>query len=170
MSDEDKTNDATIEELLSGSAASSSAKPNKPISKVWWFFKKATAPAVTAEQIVALQNDELASGRYLVVDVRSVAESDVSVLPGAMALAEFERTVDQHQSKTIIAYCTIGVRSGWYANRLKTHGWNAYNYKGSIIDWCKNGLPLVTPEGDATHRVHTYNRMYSVPEQYEAVP
>ena len=168
MSYEDKTTDATIEELLSEAAVSSNKR--KRIGKISWFSKKVTAPSVTAKQIVALQNNELANGRYLVLDVRSVTESDVSVLPGAIAIAEFERTVDQHQSKTIITYCTIGVRSGWYANRLKTHGWNAYNYKGSIIDWCKNGLPLVTPQGEATNRVHTYNRMYSVPAQYEAVP
>ncbi len=158
--------DISTEALLTAGTASSK---RKSIKKISWFSKKIKAPNITVEQILAIQNNVEAEGRFLILDVRSVAESDVSVLPGAITLKEFEETFDDHQSKTIITYCTIGVRSGWYANRLKTNGWNAYNYKGSIIDWCKHGLPVETSDGQATNRVHTYNRIYSVPSSYEAV-
>jgi len=103
------------------------------------------------------------------VDARSEAESGVSVIPGAITRTEFERTAVDHQGKEIIAYCTVGVRSGKFVNQLIQQGWKAWNYQGSIIDWCENKLPLVTHDGTKTQQVHTYSARYSVPDDYEAI-
>ena len=56
--------------------------------------KVSDAPEVTAAQIRALQNDQESKDRFVVVDVRSKAETDVSVIPGALTKTEFERTID----------------------------------------------------------------------------
>jgi len=94
--------------------------------------------------------------------------ADVSMIPGALTKSEFEDTAHQHQGKLVIAYCTIGVRSGHYAADLIRKGWKARNYRGSILDWCNNNSPL-TCDGVETNLVHTYSPRYSVNENYVAV-
>ena len=128
-----------------------------------------TAPLVTAVQIRNLQSDEKYQDQFVLVDVRSKAETDISMIPGALTISEFERTEKQHQGKTVIVYCTVGVRSGRYASKLIQEGWDARNYEGSILDWCENKFPLATYDGKATKRVHTFSHRYSVAGEYVAV-
>lgn len=128
-----------------------------------------TAPDVSARQILDLQKRPDIKQQYVIVDVRSDAESKVSIIPDAITVKEFEKNSGQYQGRAVIVYCTVGVRSAEYANKLKKQGWNAFNYKGSILDWCKNNLPLTTRDGKATKRVHGYSRWYSVPRNYVAV-
>ena len=106
--------------------------------------------------------------RYVIVDVRSDEEIAVSLIPGAITQAEFEQTLLDHENKEVIVYCTIGVRSAKYANKLIEEGWQARNYKGSILDWCEHKQSLETIQGDPTNRVHTYSWWYSVPAMYSA--
>ena len=122
-------------------------------------------PVISAAQIRAFQNDPSHQDSFVVVDVRSKAETDISMLPGALTQSEFEKTVSQHQGKLVITYCTIGVRSGNYATSLMRKGWQAFNYKGSILDWCQNEFPLMA-DGSQTNKVHTYNQRYSAPKNY----
>jgi len=126
-------------------------------------------PTITAQEIRSVLADEKRKDNFVIVDVRSESESDVSVIPGAITEAEFKRTEADHQGKEIIAYCTIGVRSGKFASRLVRQGWKAWNYEGSIIDWCQNKLPLITHDGTETQQVHTYSARYTVPGEYEAI-
>jgi rhodanese-related sulfurtransferase len=131
--------------------------------------KQVIAPVTKVNEIRKLQQDETKKDTFVLVDVRSVEEINVSVIKGAITKAQFERDIEKHKQKAIIVYCTSGVRSANYANQLKQKGWNAYNYKGSILDWCKNKLPLTTVDGNATNRVHTYSVWNRVPSQYKAV-
>ena len=132
------------------------------------FSSAPDAPIATAAQIHELITDESSTNRFVIVDVRSKAESDVSMIPGALTKSEFENTAHEHQGKLVIAYCTIGVRSGYYAADLIQKGWTARNYRGSILDWCENNSPL-TCNGVETNLVHTYSPRYSVNENYVAV-
>ena len=127
------------------------------------------APIVTTGQIQYLQTAKDLQGSFIIVDVRAKAETDVSVIPGAITQAEFERTARQQQGKTVFVYCTVGHRSGLYAQKLQRDGWDAWNYKGSILEWCDNQLPVVTRDGEITNRVHTYNSRYSLASGYQAV-
>ncbi len=126
-------------------------------------------PVLSAKQIREIQGSKEWSNRFVIVDVRAKGETAVSMIPGAITKSEFEKASRQHQGKLVIVYCTVGHRSGIYAKKLKAQGWNAYNYKGSILDWCKNQLPLVTSKGKKTKRVHTYSSRYKAAEGYEAV-
>ena len=126
-------------------------------------------PVITVDQIQMLEIDPENKGAYVLVDVRSKAETDVSIIPNAITREEFERTYDEYQGKTVIVYCTVGYRSGIYTQELRNHGWNAVNYKGSILDWCNHHLPVVTQGGKRTEKVHTYSSDYQVPAGYVAV-
>lgn len=134
-----------------------------------WLTTADTRYDVQADQIRNWQADEEKSDRFVLVDVRDESEYSVSVLPGAITLDEFEAETEQHRGKVVIAYCTVGVRSGAYAAQLRQQGWDAYNYRGGILDWCQKKLSLITPAGQPTNRVHTYSSWYSVPASYLAV-
>ncbi|WP_404308721.1 rhodanese-like domain-containing protein [Neorhodopirellula lusitana] len=106
---------------------------------------------------------------FVVVDVRSEAEVKVSVIPGAITKAQYEKNRRQYQGRTVIPYCTVGGRSTAYAKQLAKAGVKVKNYQGSILKWVGAGLPLVTLDGQSTNRVHTYSDRYRIPAKYEQV-
>lgn len=121
---------------------------------------EAKAKAASAEAPVA---------DFVVVDVRSDAEVNVSVIPGAITKAQYEKNRDQYNGRLVIPYCTVGGRSGAYAKQLAKDGVRVKNYTGSILKWVDAGLPLVTLNGEPTNRVHTYSDRYRIPAEYEQV-
>lgn len=109
------------------------------------------------------------AANFVVVDVRSDKEINVSVIPGAITKAEYEKNATKYRGKLVIPYCTVGGRSGAYAKKLAGKGVKVQNYKGSILKWIDAGLPLVTLKGEPTNRVHTYSDRYKIPARYEQV-
>ena len=112
---------------------------------------------------------ELPHPNFVVVDVRSDAEVNVSVIPGAITKAQYEKNKNLYAGRLVISYCTVGGRSGAYAKQLAGSGVKVKNYQGSILKWVDAGLPLVTLNGKPTNRVHTYNNRYRIPSKYEQV-
>lgn len=110
--------------------------------------------------------EAIAAPDFVVVDVRSDKEVNVSVIPGAITKAQFEKEIDKFRKRLIIPYCTVGGRSGAYAKELAKQEFKVKNYTGSILQWIDAGLPLVTLEGKPTNRVHTYSDRYKVPADY----
>lgn len=106
---------------------------------------------------------------FVVVDVRSEMEVNVSVIPGAITKAQYEKDAANYRGKLVIPYCTVGGRSGAYAKQLAGKNIEVKNYKGSILKWVDAGLPLVTLDGKPTNRVHTYSDRYRIPAKYEQV-
>lgn len=106
---------------------------------------------------------------FVVVDVRTDKETGVSVIPGAITSAMFEKDKNSYKDKLIIPYCTVGGRSGKYAKTLIAEGLQVKNYEGSILKWIDAGLPLVRLDGTPTNRVHTYSDRYRIPKKYEQV-
>lgn len=109
------------------------------------------------------------TAKFVVVDVRSDAEVNVSIIPGAITKEEYERAPDKYANLLVIPYCTVGGRSGAYAKQLAAKGVKVKNYKGSILEWVGAELPLVTLKGEPTNRVHTYSDRYRIPAKYEQV-
>jgi rhodanese-related sulfurtransferase len=107
--------------------------------------------------------------KFVLVDVRSNAEVNVSVIPGAITKAQYEKNRQQYLGRLVIPYCTVGGRSGAYAKQLAEAGVQVKNYQGSILKWVDAGLPVVTLEGKPTNRVHTYSDRYRIPAKYEQV-
>jgi len=134
------------------------------------FGRKESVPEIKVEQLRQLKLDESkADSPYVLVDVRTKEESSVSLIPGAITKFDYEKNRDRYGNRTVITYCTSGYRSEQYARELISQGVKATNFKGSILEWCRAGLPLVTSGGDPTSRVHTYSSKNKVPAKYEAV-
>jgi len=129
-------------------------------------------PVVDVDTILeARQRDEQArsDAPLQLVDVRSDAEISVSVIPGAITRAEYERDPERYADRRIVPYCTVGYRSRKYTAALLERGVDAANFDGSIIAWVEAGQPLVTLDGEATRRVHTWSKAFDVPPAYEQV-
>ncbi|MFO0943462.1 MAG: rhodanese-like domain-containing protein [Pirellulales bacterium] len=106
---------------------------------------------------------------FVVVDVRSDDEINVSIIPGAITKAQYEKDKDKYRGKMVIPYCLVGGRSATFSNELVKSGVLVKNYKGSIVDWVSNELPLVTLKGEPTNKVFINPERFKVPAKYEAV-
>lgn len=103
---------------------------------------------------------------FLIFDTRQAAEYQVSHIPGASYLGyeDFDpvRLRDIPKEKPIVLYCSIGYRSEKIGEKLQKLGYtNVRNLYGSIFEWVNQGYPVVTPAGNTTQQVHTYNRNWS---------
>ena len=117
-------------------------------------------PALTPEQVT----DEM-----VVVDVRTDDEIGVSRIAGAITEAKFRAGRNGLIDRKIVVYCTIGARSGEYAEGLREKGFDAYNLAGSILAWAHAGKPLIDAEGKTTKHLHVYGREWDLaPDGYEA--
>lgn len=122
-----------------------------------------------AREAAEKAGEEPPTPSFVLVDVRSEEEVKVSVIPGAITKAQYERDQAKYKDIEVIPYCTVGGRSGAYAKKLAKEGVKVKNYKGSILKWVDAELPLVTLDGKPTNRVHTYSDRYKVPSKYEQV-
>lgn len=93
------------------------------------------------------------------VDVREAAEYQVSHLPGAVLHTSFQPK-GLNRGVTIVAYCSVGLRSAKYVQQLQDRGFtDIYNLRGSLFAWANRGLPL-TANGEATRYVHPYSERW----------
>ena len=92
----------------------------------------------------------------LLVDCREDDERAVSIIEGAISKAEFEANADRYRDRTVVAYCTIGYRSGVYVKSLQAQGLDAYNLEGGVLAWAHADRAFVDAQGHKTHRVHVY--------------
>ncbi len=121
-------------------------------------------PAISVAELRQWQRSQ----SVVLVDVRSPQEQAVSQLPGAISVTEF--AAQPNAGQAIVAYCTIGYRSGLFAQTLQPQGVVVHNLRGSILAWTHAGGPLVTPDGTPTHQVHTYGKRWNlVAPGYQAV-
>ena len=120
---------------------------------------------ISAEELQQLQEQE----KVVLVDVRTPQEMKVSLIMGAISQAEFERNRKKYHNNTVVTYCTIGSRSGIYAEKLQEEGFRVFNFKGSILSWSHAGGKLVNDRG-ITNRIHIYGKKWELAaENYQAV-
>ena len=100
----------------------------------------------------------------LLLDVRTRAEFDVSRLKGAQhvepdALAS---SLTVSKDRPIVTYCSVGYRSGAFAEKLRAAGYSEVkNLEGSIFRWANEGRSVY--RGDAkVEQVHPYNRTWGL--------
>ena len=105
----------------------------------------------------------------VLVDVREEKEQDVSMIPGAVTARDFDRNRSQYAGRTVVAYCTVGHRSGLFIKKLLAQGWPAYNLKGAILAWTHADRDLVNSDGP-TRQVHVSGPKWSLEaEGYEPI-
>lgn len=122
-------------------------------------------PSVTA---TAMRTGS-ATPRAILVDVREPRERAVSVLPGSITLDTLAR-LGPPDDRPIVVYCTIGMRSADWTQRLRDDGWvNARNLSGGVLAWAAAGGAFVAPDGRPTRAVHVYGRTWNhLPDGYTA--
>lgn len=128
-------------------------------------------PGITEVTPAAIA-DSYRKGELLIVDVREEKEQAVSMIPGALTKAQFEaqRAAGTLGDKSVVVHCTIGYRSGLYAHALKEQGVEVKNLKGSLLLWSHEGLPLETPDGQPTKKLHVFGGQWDLlAEGYEGV-
>eukprot|EP01102_Stenamoeba_stenopodia_P010053 TRINITY_DN2988_c0_g1_i1.p2 TRINITY_DN2988_c0_g1~~TRINITY_DN2988_c0_g1_i1.p2 ORF type:complete len:182 (-),score=48.18 TRINITY_DN2988_c0_g1_i1:101-646(-) len=119
----------------------------------------ADVPEVTVEE---LSNDLGCGEEIVLVDVRDAKEQEVSMLPGAITSKEFYDNQKKYKNKKkIVAYCTIGARSGVFAKELRKEGYNAYNLAGSLLAWTYCNGELVDRNGAKTTAIHVYSKSWN---------
>ena len=107
--------------------------------------------------------------RLLFVDVRKEAEQEVSMLPGAITDKEFLKKPGAYRDRLVIAYCTIGYRSGGFAQKLQKKSIPVLNLQGGILVWL-HAHGKVYKHGKAVNRVHVYGKKWDlVPSAYKSI-
>lgn len=122
-----------------------------------------------AAKKATLEGKKPEESNFVVVDVRSDEEMSVSMIPGAITKQQYEKNKDKYRGKLVIPYCLVGGRSATFSNELIKSGVLVKNYKGSIVEWVTNELPLVTQKGEPTNKVFINPERFKVPAKYEAV-
>jgi rhodanese-related sulfurtransferase len=76
---------------------------------------------MSSEELVRVMHDNPEKfGDWLVVDVRSRPERSVSQIPGSITQDEcHEKLRRNHRGQTVVAYCTVGYRSGLVASTIQ---------------------------------------------------
>ena len=124
---------------------------------------------ITVEELQKLQQLQKQAKNIVLVDVRSPEERAVSIVPGAVAADEFERNLEQYKNATVIAYCTIGYRSGKYAEKWRQQGLKILNLEGSLLAWSHVQGELIDATG-VTKKVHVFGPQWQlIPDDYQPI-
>jgi rhodanese-related sulfurtransferase len=121
--------------------------------------------SITAAQLKQWQSSQ----KIILVDVRTPEERVVSIIPNAITKEEFEQNRERYRNdEIIVVYCTIGYRSGKYAQKYPSNP-NIYNLEGGILAWSHSGGKFTNDRG-YTNKIHVFgDRWKLAPNNYEAV-
>jgi rhodanese-related sulfurtransferase len=97
----------------------------------------------------------------VLVDVRTPEERAVSTLPGAIPAEQVDADPAAFVGRRLVAYCTIGARSGRWAEDRREDGLDVTNLAGSVLAWTWTGRDLQGPDGP-TRRIHVYGRAWDL--------
>jgi rhodanese-related sulfurtransferase len=103
---------------------------------------------------------------YILLDAREKAEYEVSHIQNAIHIGydnlDMQAIEDISRDTAVIVYCSVGYRSEKVGEKLLKMGFHKVsNLFGSIFEWANRDLPLHTPDGDITHRLHTFDERWS---------
>ncbi|MEO6094625.1 MAG: rhodanese-like domain-containing protein [Fibrobacteria bacterium] len=144
------------------------SKTEKLENKLRMAVLKATkdlkVPIIKAAELKTVIDD---TGLVL-VDVRKTGEQQVSMLPHALTTAQFAETFRHGipKGKRLVVYCTIGYRSGRYAEELAKQGIKAENLEGGVLAWSFAGGKFLMQDGNGgwteTNRIHVYDAEWNI--------
>ncbi len=136
-----------------------------------WYALRAGGPTIDLEYALKLIRNQ----RAIVIDVREPGEFAVSHMDEARSLPLSRLQSDGWPKdwptdRPIIAYCTIGYRSGIAAKRLEKEGLDVSNLMGGILVLADADQPLVDDSG-LTRAVHTWSDSFAwmLPPTHRAV-
>jgi rhodanese-related sulfurtransferase len=134
--------------------------------------KNLNVPVIKAPELMAILEDT----NLVLIDIRQPREQEISMLPHAITTAEFAQRFRRGipKEKRLVVYCTIGYRSGKYAEELAKQGIKAENLEGGVLGWSFIGGKFLAKDakGDWTEttRIHVYDREWNIVHpDYQAV-
>ena len=133
----------------------------------WFLLKRALRAKfsdvdwITTQELAAWLHSKERPAPVL-LDVRTPAEWEVSHLAGARRVdpeaSAAEAGSGLPKGTPIVAYCSVGYRSGEVARRLRKAGFeHVQDLEGSIFQWANEGRPLVRDGNQKVTKVHPYN-------------
>jgi rhodanese-related sulfurtransferase len=140
----------------------------KALQEIYECYKKSfpEVPEVTPEEAMK----QLQSGQVIFVDVRPPVERRVSKLPESISESEFWDCPDSYRGKTVIAYDTVGLRSGLFTEKLRKKNIGIANLRGGLLGWLHAGGKIYDNEGRESRRVHIYGCIWNyAPIEYESI-
>ena len=123
-----------------------------------------------SESIPYISVQELAMPKTdaILLDSREIIEFETSHLKNAIHVGydNFDITTITNQitdkSKTIVVYCSLGVRSEDIAEQLKKENYtNVYNLFGGIFEWKNNDYSVYNNADEPTENVHAFSKEWS---------
>ena len=104
----------------------------------------------------------------ILLDAREISEFNVSHIKNAIHIGyntfniENIKNIITNKTKTIVVYCSVGIRSQRIAEQLKKAGYTTvYNLFGGIFEWKNNDFKVYDSENKETENIHTYSKKWS---------
>lgn len=139
------------------------------VEKKFLEFKEEDFPEtsdISVKQFVQMRKKK---ERYVLIDLRSDKERDVSIIPGTVTPKDFEENASRYADHTAVAFCTAGYRSGLYKKELQERNLPALNLVGGVIAWALDGQKFQDQVGES-RRVHVFNKIWNLlPDKYDAI-
>ncbi|MBF0433142.1 MAG: rhodanese-like domain-containing protein [Fibrobacteria bacterium] len=126
--------------------------------------KDQVAPTLKAWELLRDFDDT----NMVLIDVRQPEEQVISMIPGALTPGQFAANYNRPhllKNKRIITYCTIGYRSGIFAEQLLIKGLDVKNLEGGLLSWSHLGGRLICPNDSSgeieTKKIHVYSEEWN---------
>ncbi len=122
------------------------------------------APSIDTAALAALMRDPARA--LVLLDAREPEEFAVSHLRGAVRVTSADHAAallrSAPEGATVVAYCSVGVRSARLVAELRGRGLaNVHNLEGSIFRWANEDRPLFRG-GAPARRVHPFDETWGV--------
>ncbi len=143
------------------------AEKRQAIDKMVAEFRGNFPDVVEMDSLKAMKLME--NQKVVFIDVRRPNEQEISMLPGAITHIAYLENPDKFNDYLKISYCTIGYRSGRFAQMMHQNGTAVYNLHGGMLGWLHDGGKVYDKIGQS-FRIHVYGRPWKLaPEGYQEV-
>jgi len=120
-------------------------------------------PRITVEEIQTLEDTPL------LLDTRTHEEYTTSHIKHAVFTDYDTFSIDSiskrypNKNKSIVVYCSLGIRSDVIGEKLITHGYtNVKNLYGGIFYWKNKGYPVYNMNKQKTDSMHVFSKKWSI--------
>jgi rhodanese-related sulfurtransferase len=125
-------------------------------------YNTESIPYISIDRLKTISNN------VILLDTREAKEYQVSHLKNTILVGydnfDLSDTTSKlkDKNKTIVVYCSVGIRSEDIAEKLKKAGYkNIYNLYGEIFEWKNKGNIIFDTQNKPTHKVHIFNIEWS---------
>ncbi|WP_338357775.1 rhodanese-like domain-containing protein [Yeosuana marina] len=117
---------------------------------------------------ISVQELAMPKTKAIILDAREKEEYQTSHLKNAVYVGYTNFSVDSvikklpNKNKTIVVYCSIGIRSETIAFKLKKAGYDqVFNLYGGIFEWKNNHFLVFDSTNTETDKVHVFSKEWS---------